>query len=182
MKNNNVSMKMIWLLAISLWLPLTAQAETYTYDAAGRLTGVTYADSSSITYTYDANGNILNKTVGATATVALALNAAAFNTAAAMILNATTVAGNPPTVADVYVALQLPDGTLLVMQPGGSFAATMTPLLANVSVPAFTGPIFNYTFTGAEPVGNYTWFAALTQPGTFNVIGTLAAVPFTFAP
>src|ERR1035437_8528921 len=33
-------------------------AETYTYDAAGRLTHVVYVDSSWITYTYDANGNI----------------------------------------------------------------------------------------------------------------------------
>jgi len=36
-----------------------ANAETYTYDAAGRLTSVTYDDGSSITYTYDNTGNIL---------------------------------------------------------------------------------------------------------------------------
>ena len=38
----------------------TAFAETYTYDVTGRLTSVTYDDSSSITYTYDNNGNILS--------------------------------------------------------------------------------------------------------------------------
>lgn len=57
---------------------------------------------------------------------------------------------------------QLLDSTLLVMQPNGSFSTTLTPLLSNIPVPDFSGPIFNYTFTGAEPVGNYTWFAALT--------------------
>ena len=35
-----------------------AFAETYTYDAAGRLTGVTYPDGSSITYVLDGNGNL----------------------------------------------------------------------------------------------------------------------------
>jgi len=175
-------MMFIWSVALSLLFPLAAYAESYSYDAVGRLTGVTYADSSSITYVYDANGNILNRTVSASATVTLRLNASAFNTAATMILNATTVAGNPPTVADIYVALQLPDGTLLVMQPDGSFGAALTPLLSNIAVPAFNGPIFTFTFSGAEPVGVYTWFAAFTQPGTLNVIGAMATAPFSFAP
>ncbi|HHM04270.1 MAG TPA: hypothetical protein ENJ19_00820 [Gammaproteobacteria bacterium] len=40
-----------------------ASAETYTYDAAGRLTGVTYDDGSAIAYRYDANGNRLARAV-----------------------------------------------------------------------------------------------------------------------
>ena len=49
-----------YLLGILLlFAPGTALAETYTYDAAGRLTNVTYDDGTSITYTYDNNGNIL---------------------------------------------------------------------------------------------------------------------------
>jgi len=116
--------------------------------------------------------------------ISLSLNSAAFNstTNKTMTLTATTVASVPPTNADIYVALQLPDGTLLVMQPDGSFSTTLTPLLSNVPVPDFTGPIFNFTFTGAEPVGNYTWFAALTTPGTLSIIGTLATAPFSFGP
>ncbi len=35
-------------------------AETYTYDAVGRLTSVAYGDGSSMTYTYDPNGNLLS--------------------------------------------------------------------------------------------------------------------------
>jgi len=32
------------------------------------------------------------------------------------------------------------------------------------------------------PPGTYTWFAALTPPGTVNIIGTLAVAPFSFGP
>lgn len=119
----------------------------------------------------------------ASATIALNLNPLSYITGDMMTMRVTTVAGPPPgTLADIYIALQLPDGTLLVMQPDGSFGTNIAPLLANVPVPDFTGPIFNYTFSGAEPVGNYTWFAALTTPGTLNVIGTMAVQPFSFTP
>jgi len=115
--------------------------------------------------------------------IGLALNGAVFSLLnPVMTLTATTVQSAPIANADVYVALQLPGGTLLVMQPDGSFSPTITPLLSNIPVPDFNGVLFNYTFTGIEPAGTYTWFAALMQPGTMNVIGTLAVAPFTFAP
>jgi len=115
-------------------------------------------------------------------TIGLALNGTAYNTSSTMTVTASTVQSAPVANADVYVALQLPDGTLLVMQPDGSFSTTLTPLVPNIPVPDFTGTIFNYTFSGAEPVGTYTWFAALTTPGTLNIIGTLAVQPFSFTP
>jgi len=47
----------------------TQHVITYTYDAAGRLTGADYGDDTAITYTYDAAGNLLQREVtGATAT------------------------------------------------------------------------------------------------------------------
>lgn len=39
-----------------------AEAESYSYDNAGRLTGVTYDDGSTISYTYDTRGNRLQLT------------------------------------------------------------------------------------------------------------------------
>ena len=36
---------------------------SYTYDDAGRLTGVEYPNGSAIDYTYDATGNLLSKDV-----------------------------------------------------------------------------------------------------------------------
>lgn len=34
-----------------------AETVTYTYDALGRLTSVTYSNGATVTYTYDAAGN-----------------------------------------------------------------------------------------------------------------------------
>jgi len=163
-----------------------AGTNTFTYTPNAGFTG-----ADTFTYTLnDGAGNTATGTVNVmvnapvASTFGLNLNAAAFNstTNKMMILNATTVTSIPPTHADVYVALQLPDGTLLAMQPNGSFSTALTPLVANISVPDFNGPIFNYTFNGTESSGTYTWFAALTTPGTLNVIGTLATASFTFVP
>jgi len=66
MNNNNVIPTRLIraiFLALLLALPLISHAETYAYDAAGRLTGVTYDNGSSIAYAYDKNGNILSKSI-----------------------------------------------------------------------------------------------------------------------
>ncbi len=63
----------LWLSKCAVWVvlclafPVISQAETYSYDVTGRLTGVTYDDVSSITYTYDAAGNRLSRIVSAQA-------------------------------------------------------------------------------------------------------------------
>lgn len=41
---------------------MLADSVTYTYDTAGRLTGVNYGNGQSLSYTYDASGNITRKT------------------------------------------------------------------------------------------------------------------------
>jgi len=113
----------------------------------------------------------------------VSLNATAFHTGGTFNLSATTVPSTPATQADIYVVLQLPDGSLLAMQPDlTSFSATLGPVLSNVAVPAFNGQIFSYTFSGIEPVGTYRWLAALMIPGTLTPIGDIIQVPFTFAP
>jgi YD repeat-containing protein len=47
-------------LAVAAWASLVLAAETYQYDAIGRLTDVTYQNGGSLHYTYDPNGNILS--------------------------------------------------------------------------------------------------------------------------
>lgn len=52
------------VLAFLLVFHITpAYAETYNYDAVGRLTTVIYDDGSSITYNYDNAGNLLQQAI-----------------------------------------------------------------------------------------------------------------------
>jgi len=142
---------------------------------------------------YASNGTVYKSTDGGTSwnvgpavpflpSVALNLNAASFNTGSSLTLTRSMFSGIPVANADIYVALLLPDGTLLIFQPNGSASTAITPRPADIPVPSATDIVFNYTFTGAEPIGTYTWFAALGQPKTLNVIGSIAQVSFTFGP
>lgn len=51
------------VLATSIALARPTDAQTYTYDAAGRLTQVTYPGLTTIAYTYDAAGNVTQNNV-----------------------------------------------------------------------------------------------------------------------
>lgn len=111
--------------------------------------------------------------------VSLNLNAPNYVAGNTMNLSISTVAGTVSTASDVYIALQLPDGTLLYMQADGSFSATLAPFVSNVTVPALTNvPIFGFTFSGLEPTGSYTWFAAATDPNTLTFQSGLATAQF----
>jgi hypothetical protein len=99
-----------------------------------------------------------------------------------MSLTATTRPGPVPQAVDVYVALQLPDQSLWFLQADGALTPEARPLVASWVVAPFSGEIWHYTFNGTEPAGRYTWLAAFTEPGTMNILGTIAQAPFTFSP
>lgn len=43
--------------------PSTPPAQSFSYDAVGRLTSATYLDGQSVRYEYDGAGNLIQKTV-----------------------------------------------------------------------------------------------------------------------
>jgi YD repeat-containing protein len=49
--------KLLAFVALVALAAGAARAQTFTYDAAGRMTQVTYEDGTTVSYTYDANGN-----------------------------------------------------------------------------------------------------------------------------
>jgi YD repeat-containing protein len=51
---------LVWAAALPPHQAHAAQTVTYTYDAAGRLTGAAYDDSVETTFTYDPTGNLLS--------------------------------------------------------------------------------------------------------------------------
>jgi IgA Peptidase M64 len=126
--------------------------------------------------------------VTATATTAVTgaslrvlLNAATFRPGETLTLTARLTPGPTPVVVDAYVVVRLPDGSFLSLQPGGVVAGVV-PIGRGFAPFALTGEFLRYTFRGDEPPGQYTWFAALTEPGTLNVVSPLDQVPFTFSP
>ena len=58
-----LSVLVILLLMIVSSLEALAYEVTYTYDDAGRLTGVVYSGANQITYTYDNAGNMLQRRI-----------------------------------------------------------------------------------------------------------------------
>jgi hypothetical protein len=85
-------------------------------------------------------------------------------------------------VADLYVALELPDQSLWFLHADGSFTPEMRPLLSGWTVTPWRAEVFRYTFTGTEPPGSYRWLAAFTEPGTGMIVGAIAQAPLTFNP
>lgn len=97
-------------------------------------------------------------------------------------LHAIVTPGPEPVTADAYVAVRLPDGTLLFLQGDGSFTREIRPIVRNWTVTSFSEGIFPYIFKGGEPRGSYAWLGAFTEPGTLNIIGGIPQGPFSFSP
>ncbi len=115
-------------------------------------------------------------------TVALSVNQPSFQPGEELTLSATVTPGPILMNADVYVAVEVPGGSLLFLQGDGSLVSAVQPLVGNWPIGSFTGQIFAHTFDGGEPIGDYAWLAAFTQPGTLNFIGSISSAPFSFGP
>jgi lysophospholipase L1-like esterase len=99
-----------------------------------------------------------------------------------LTLTVTVTPEATPLVVDLYLALELPDQSLLFLQGDGSLTPEIRPFLSAWPVVPFRAEPFRHTFTGAEPPGSYAWLAAFAEPGTGMIVGTIAQVPFTFSP
>ena len=90
--------------------------------------------------------------------------------------------GTNPMEADIYIALQLPDGSLRFLREDGSLGDIATPRAIGWSGESGSFQAFNHIFTGDEPAGTYKWLAAFAEPGTLNFVGPIVSAPFSFAP
>jgi hypothetical protein len=112
----------------------------------------------------------------------LQVNDASLAPSETLSLLVTTMVESTPMVVDLYVALQPPDQSLWFLHSDGSITASIQPYLEQWPVAPARAEVFRYTFTGAEPPGNYRWLAAFVDPGTGMIIGDIAQAPFTFIP
>ena len=95
-----------------------------------------------------------------------------------MTLTGILSAGNVPGAVDAYVVLQLPSGQFLSLQLGGALVPGLVPIARRITPVDFQGTLAQYTFTGGEPAGTYTWYAVLTLPGTLNFVSPLRQLAF----
>jgi len=108
--------------------------------------------------------------------LSLTLNQESFQSGETLYLSATVMPGATATTADVYVALALPDGVLLFLRGDSSLTTEWQPIVGNWTVGAFSGEIFQHPFSGWEPQGCYTWYAAFTPPGQSPLAGTIGPI------
>jgi hypothetical protein len=97
---------------------------------------------------------------------------------------------NPAAYYDLYIALLLPDGTMLFLQSPGffgtpTFGGQATPYLANTLISDKSGRILSLPILSASlPSGSYTFYAITVPTGKsvfngFNWIGTMQQQTFT---
>jgi len=84
------------------------------------------------------------------------------------------------SVADFYVALQMPSGELLFYP---SFGTEMTPFVSGIQIPANTHlkdyELFRLTLPDL-PAGTYRWYAACTHAGTIVFASNIASCEWQF--
>jgi hypothetical protein len=108
--------------------------------------------------------------------LALALNAPAYRPGDVQLLS-VELSALRPLEADVYLVVRTPAGELFSATPSGDLTPGLQPFRTGVAVPEaiplrapslFGGPV------PPAPAGTYAWLAALTRPGTLELVSNLA--------
>jgi hypothetical protein len=164
--------------------PFTLAGAGATQTVTVRFTPTTGALAST-NVTFSADGDALSRLVtgtGVSAVLTLSVNQTSFHRNDTLRLTATVTSVVKPFMADAYVAIQLPSGSLLYLKADGTFTQQAQPIVRNWLVSSFSGQIFSYSFSGGEPMGSYAWLGAFMTPGASNLVGPITSTPFAFSP
>ncbi|MGE0811773.1 MAG: hypothetical protein AB7O28_16185 [Vicinamibacterales bacterium] len=117
-------------------------------------------------------------------TLALTVTATAASTAVggAVVVNVNLVPGAAPPPVDAYLVVQRPDGSYHSLRLGGSYVSGVVPIARNFVPFAYNGPVFYMPFPAGSPPGVYTLYAALTQPGTVNLLTPISSFTVAVSP
>ena len=83
---------------------------------------------------------------------------------------------------DVYIGLLLPEGSLLLIDQGGTLTGAVTPWVENFDIPAGFELARTPFFWFGVPVGvegDFQFTAGLAWPGTLNFVGEISYAPFS---
>jgi hypothetical protein len=98
-----------------------------------------------------------------------------------MDLTVSLTPGTAPKNSDAYLVLQLPNGQFLSWTDNG-FVPGVVPVARNIKPFNYRAVIARMAIPADAPVGNYTWFSGLTEPGTLNLVSDIAERRFTITP
>ena len=111
----------------------------------------------------------------------VAVNGRTFSAGRTMVVTAKLTPLAIPQAVDAYVVVQLPTGQYLSLQLGGSLVPGIVPIARGFVPFSYEAPLVQYTFSGGEPAGAYTWYVGLARPGTLDLIAPVQQVEFTFS-
>jgi hypothetical protein len=97
-----------------------------------------------------------------------------------MLLTATLTPGSAPSPVDAYIVVQIPTGQFLSLQLGAGLRPGTVPVARAFTPFAYHDVLLQYTFTGAEPIGAYTFYSGLARPGSVAFVTPIHQVVFTF--
>lgn len=106
------------------------------------------------------------------------LNAASFRAGDVMAVSVSLTPGTGVASVDAYLVLQLPDGQLLSWTANG-FVPGIVPAVRNFTPLNYRAQIASLPIPAEAPRGTYTWYSALTAPGTLNLVSDLFVQHFT---
>jgi hypothetical protein len=114
------------------------------------------------------------------ATLTVSLNAGSFLPGQTMVVTAKLTPSITATMVDAYVVVQLPSGVFLSLQLGGRLVPGIVPIARGFAPFPYEAVLVQYTFSGVEPTGAYTWYSGLSRPGTLEFVTPLQQAVFTF--
>jgi len=101
------------------------------------------------------------------------VGAESFRTGDVMDLSVSLRPGKASPNADAYLVLQLPDGQFLSWTDNG-FVPGVIPVARNIKPFNYRAVIARLAIPADAPVGNYSWFSGLAEPGTLNMMSEIA--------
>jgi hypothetical protein len=143
----------------------------YHVDAAGVVRG-----SDGV---WDRGALELGGNVQPSAPLSVTLSQLTFRQSDTLVATVRAVGGVVQTPVDVYVVVQA-SGAWLSLRLDGRFVPGLVPIARQIVLPSVVTP-FSFPLATA-PLGNYTWLAGVTVPGTLTLMAPLQATPFSIVP
>ncbi len=151
-------------------------------DTPGAVTTVRVLDVSGATHDVQEIAVVVGNVTAPDQPLNLTLNQPSFSTGDTLVLTSGEVSISTPATVDAYLAIQLPDGSMLFLHEDGNISPDIRPRATGIAPASFTGELFRFPITTPLPTGNYTWLAALAEPGTLSLIGGISRASFSFSP